>query len=76
MIGRGTELRVSEAHSEQGNKSSSLTQVGTEGRVSSSSGYSATVGSSGRERVVILSTSQSDELGSIPQEVKLLSISY
>ncbi len=75
MRGRDTELRVSEEHSKHSNKSSSLTQVGTEGHVSSSGGYSATVGPNGGERVIALSTSQSDELGSIPIEVELLSSS-
>ncbi len=76
MRGRDTELRVSEAHGEHGNKSSSLTQVGTEGDVPSSGGYSATVRPSGGEWVVVLSTSQSDELGIIPHKIELLPSSH
>ncbi len=65
-----------EAYSEHDNKSSLLTQVGTEGHHHSSiGGYSATVGPSGRERIIILSTIQSDELGIIPHKVELLSSS-
>ncbi len=61
---------------QHGSKSSSLTKVGTEGHVSSSGGYSATVGPSGRERVAILATSQSDELSIIPPKIEQLTISY
>ena len=52
-----------------------LTQVSTEGHFSSSSWYSTAVGSSWSEGVVSLSTSQSDELGSIPYHVEQISSS-
>ena len=57
-----------------GNKSSSLTQVSTEGHVASSGGYSATVEPSGREWVVV-STVQIDWLRSISANVEIVSTS-
>ena len=60
-------------HSKHGNKISLLTQVGTEGHVSSSGGYSATVGPSGGEWVATFSTSQMNQLRSISDKVETLS---
>ncbi len=53
-----------------------LTQVSTEGHISSSSWYSATVGPSWSEGVVGLPPSQSDDLRTIPVNVELLSSSH
>ncbi len=55
--------------------SCSLTHVSTEGHFSSSSWYGATVGPGWTQGIVRLSTSQSDELWSIPHKVELLFIS-
>ncbi len=51
---------------------SSLTQVGTEGNFSSSSWYGTAVGPGWTQGIVRLSTSQSDQLWSIPHNVELL----
>ena len=50
-----------------------LTQVSTEGHLSQCSWYSTTVGPDWSDGVVCLSTSQSDDLTTIPANVELLS---
>ncbi len=53
-----------------------LTQVSTEGHISSSSWYSTTEGPGSSDGVGSLSTSQSDNLRTIPVNVELLSSSH